>query len=420
MKRVTKQLSALLVAFFLLPHAVFASTLISVDAGSDDSLVTGAKYPTVCFTVAHTMVVDSISVGIYRTDASWILDKLFNNDTNTVVWDFGANDVQYVGSTYNGVSTTTTSFTLTPDEYCVSAGSNNGSEHFVGDNNDAGFYSQAYGPTLAQVVANNAGSAVGYFGSVNYALCNASENPCPIQGVLTNTETRIISRIVPVDNSVTASSTVQFQYSYYFNSTTHAGLLDDACIELTNASTNQQVESVCDPITASGVSTFSDFAYLTEKQFYTWRPYLTSSTTSQGRVYGVVGYFATVQRPVTQSIIPPSATSTDQLQGWFSAVQNTILGVPPWSYWVQMRSIMNDSADLLTATSSVPAFSFVIGATSTPIHFTVVVFDKTAMNTFIPESAWATGKSVIGFAMWVLFALMIYHEVHRRFSKPHS
>jgi len=236
-----------------------------------------------------------------------------------------------------------------------------------------------------------------------------------------NTNTRIIQRTSPVDGSTTPTSQVTFSYDYFFNDNTHFGVLDQACIQVTNVSIGQTLVPVCETISASGQSTFSEVVGLTQEQSYIWKPYLTSSTTTAGRIYGTGGWFDVVQAPVTQSLIPPTdATSTPAIQSFFNGMQNIILGVPPFSYWVQVRSIMASSTSLLTGTSTLPVFVFQVGATTTPIHVSINVFTAESVTKLIPQTFWDSAKVLMGLVMWVMFGLMIYHEVDRRFSRAHS
>jgi len=237
-----------------------------------------------------------------------------------------------------------------------------------------------------------------------------------------STATRILTLNSPDYAETTPLNVVEFDYDYYFNSSTHFGILDRACVEITDATQQQQTAGICTDITGSGVQNFAQMDQLTEGHTYTWRAYLTASSTSEGRIYSETSYFNVVSVPVNQSVIPPvMATSTTALQAWFLGAGNAILGVPPWSYWVQMRTIMNTGAGLLTGTSTLPSsFVFQVGATTTPINISINVFSHENVTRLIPESFWTTAKALISFVIWVLFALMIYHEVHRRFSKPHG
>lgn len=407
-------------ALFIFPNISFAATVIGWNAGTDLHTVDFAKYGTACFLLTSSTVINSLSIGITKSDNNFVISKLYNNDTNTVDWSFGPNDVRSTTTVSNSVSTTTTNFTLAAGTHCVTVGSNTGSEYFHGSQTNGGLISPAYGATLSEVIANQAGSQVAYFGDVNFSLCNASENPCPLSTIALNGNTRIIEKITPTDGQVTSSSAVTLSYTYFFNSSDF-GTYEQACVELTNATISQSLNALCSSIGASGQSTFSTTTVLTQGQQYTWRPFLTASTTSVGRIYAPAGWFSVVSAPVNQSIVPPTnATSTSALQSWFTGVQASILGVPPWSYWVQIRRIMLTSAEQLTATSTVPSFTFPIGTASSSIHFNQSLFDKTAMNAFIPESAWAPAKALEAGVLWVLFALMIYAEVDRRFSKHHS
>ena len=150
--------------------------------------------------------------------------------------------------------------------------------------------------------------------------------------ILESSDTRIVIQNSRQYASVTATSVVDFDYDFYFNDTTHFGLLDKACVSIKNVTIQQDLVPSCVDITTSGLQTFFVQRQLTEDYTYTWQPYLTSSSTSAGRIYGQSYYFSVVSEPVTQTLLPPTnATSTTALQGWFNSAQNAVLSVPPWS-----------------------------------------------------------------------------------------
>jgi len=298
-----------LVAFFYAPFAS-ASVVYNGYAGGDNTLVTGAKYPAVCWTMPATVTVNSVSVGLGKASNPFILQKLvgpYISGVGVTMWTFGGSDTMTVSSEYQTVATTTRTFTLySGSQYCVYTGTNAGTERFYGSATDGAKLSNSIGNTLGEVTGNTTGAQVSYFGSSNVWLCNASESTC------------------------------------------------------------------------GGIA------------------------------------------PTAGLTMPAYPTSTSALGAWFSSAVSVFNSVPPWSYWIQIRTALNDDRALLTSSSSTPYTTFNIGASTTPLHFDVSLFTEAQFTTLIPLWLWTIIKYAIASAMWVEFGLLMYHEVDRRFSKAHS
>lgn len=298
-----------LVAFFYAPFA-HAGVVYNGYAGSDNTLVTGSKYPAVCWTMPATVVVNSVSVGLGKASNPFILQKLvgpYVGGVGVTIWTFGASDTMTVSSEFQTVATSTRTFTLySGAQYCVYTGTNSGTERFYGSATDGAKLSNSIGNTNAEVIGNTTGVQVSYFGSSNVWLCDKSESTC-------------------------------------------------------------------------GGSA-----------------------------------------PTAGITLPGYPTSTSALGAWFSSAVSVFNTVPPWSYWVQVRTVLNDDRSLLTSASSTPYNSFLIGASTTPLHFTVSLFTESQFTTLIPLWLWTIIKYMIASVMWIEFALMIYYEVDRRFTKSHS
>ena len=196
----------------ILPQVAFASIVQGANAGTDSHAVDFSKYGSVCFDVPATISVKGITVGLTKSDGSFTPYRLINNDTNSIIWAFGAHDDIATTTTENSVSTSTTSFTLTPARYCVNMASNTGNEYFHGLASDGGAVSQAYGASLAELIGNDAGSPVTYFGSVNYSLCDTA-GVCPLGSPSVDTTSRIVS-FTPEDGATTTSP-VTFTSHFY-------------------------------------------------------------------------------------------------------------------------------------------------------------------------------------------------------------
>jgi len=308
MKKTAYRVAVLALAvFFISSHTAHASLVYNGYAGSNSALVTGAKYPGVCFSLPATVEINSITVGLNRTSNAFILDKLIGPGFGTSMWSFGANDTKTVSGTSQTIATTTRTYTLVQGAvYCVLTGTNSGTESFYGSSSDGGELAGSMGATLAEIIANNAGTQVSYFGSPNVWLCDGGESVC---------------------GGSAPSSGLQ---------------------------------------------------------------------------------------------LPSAPTSTSALGAWMSSAVSAFNSVPPWSYWIQLRTVLETDRGLLTSTSSTPLNTFTIGASTTPLHFDITLFTEDQFTTLIPSWLWTIMKTLMASAMWVGFVLMIYHEVDRRFTKPHS
>jgi len=428
MKKALKLLSAAAIgAFFLLPVQAFATESIlyyvldgATDSGSNDTTIVPLQFNNTytCATLPAwevTKIVVPLRATFDTLDFVAQIRVASTTGSSVLV---AQSDTQTVG-TSGSFSNYTFTFTSPVD---LRAGC---TAKFTGTPHATSFVS------FELVKTSGVGGARSVIGGVQVLPGTSSRGNSGTFGSMMNStvwgetsvtgETRILQQTSPASGTVTPSTQVTFAYSYYFNDVQSFGVLDRACVDIMNATVSQTVTPICVAIGAAGTNNFSQTAFLSPGYNYTWRPYLTSSTTAQGRIYGEFVWFSVVEAPVTQSLLPPTeATSTPALQAWFSGAQNAILGVPPWSYWVQLRTIMDESKSLLTGTSTLPTMEFAVGATTTPIHFNISVFTAESVSRLIPKSFFDAGKVLIASAMYVLFALMIYHEANRRWSKNHS
>jgi len=124
--------------------------------------------------------------------------------------------------------------------------------------------------------------------------------------------------------------------------------------------------------------------------------------------------------PTVNIGFPVNATSTPMIQQWFQSLSSAVLNVPPWSYWVQIRSELDADRASWTSTSSRPTATFSIGLASSTLHSDVTLFAEEDMTKFIPAYIWTLLKTVMASVMWVGFALMVYNAVDRRFSRHHT
>jgi len=419
MKGASKLLSAVaVVALFIFPLSSFAETLYEQTVADEFVPVAGTQ--------ARQNFGDNATCGTQFTGSVKYATVRFKTDLSTGSSDWRVQFQTNFGSTLTTFSSATTtianSTTAQDVTFTFPTAVNLVSDCVSTFATDAVWRPQLdrTAGTAGQILAGSATSTIAHAVCVNSCAPVLDLYYILRDDGMQNTSTRIVTQDSPDLGETTSSAGVTFEYTFYYNDVT-TPTLTEYCVEINDATLSQNLDAVCSTITASGLNNASLFSPLTTGHTYTWRPYLTATSTTDGRVYGTAGWFNVVSAPVNQSIIPPTnATSTSALQGWFTGVQSTILGVPPWSYWVQLRTIMLTSADSLTGTSTVPSFTFPIGTASSSIHFSQTLFDKTKMEAFIPSSAWSAGKVLMAGILYVLFALMIYHEVDRRFSKHHA
>lgn len=216
-----------------------------------------------------------------------------------------------------------------------------------------------------------------------------------------DTSTRVIENISPANISTTPTTFVSFEYDYYFNDTTHLGVLDQACVEISDTTVSQQVVPSCESIVASGESTFSEGRVLTSGHTYLWRPYLTSSTTEVGRIYGDWWSFAVVSGSATQDLLPivdDNATST--LTSVFGALPSYFFGKIPFVWIFQIWEAITDAQEE-DDNMSLPVYTLSLDGGSVPIS--VEFLSASSTETYLGQDTLDLIRLLLAAVLWFAF-----------------
>jgi len=161
----------------------------------------------------------------------------------------------------------------------------------------------------------------------------------------TNTNTRIIQKINPTDNDTETTSDINFNFTYYYNSSIGGYATSGAkIIDIINNFTFTPVEEA---IIASGQSTFSQTKTLNNNGCYSWQPYLKGASTT---IYGTTSLFETGTGCTGfQSTV--GDTSTTSFFAFLNITQQ-LRNKSPVGYIYIMADILNN-LDNISASSSV-------------------------------------------------------------------
>lgn len=172
-------------------------------------------------------------------------------------------------------------------------------------------------------------------------------------------DTEIRDILSPGNGATTPGTTVNVDFTYWFNDVADFGSIDVAGVEMTKITNGaQEIASIEETINASGLSEYSEnYGPLTQGSEYAFRPYL-RGTTSGRRIYGPLQYFYVVNAdiyPIDLNTLTASssvASSTTGLVGIFENLRDTVENNPPFGFIFQVKSELEDlSASSTPATS---------------------------------------------------------------------
>lgn len=318
------------------------------------------------------------------------------------------------------------SFTGGPDHTCA-----NGYEYDVTNqftDGDGVYYINNYDVTI--------GTGDNYYGAVLVEGANAS----PL--IATSTGTRILNVNEPDTdfNTVTASTTVDFDIDYVSNSP----VPDEICIEINNLSSFQNLNSLCEPVTQSGILNYATSTVLVDGDQYQWRVVIRDSNNSiidLSEWY----YFTVVTPPYTPydpgtsgfpfGSIPAGTTSTSTLSGltlecdpndgfFGRSVCNlaVLLFVPsqaslsqldqslgllaqrlPFSAYIQFKTAWNDAVTTPTTSDSTLSLTFYGQETE--------IISTTSLALVSGENSLDTIRYVIAIGLWIAFGYFAFTRV---------
>ncbi len=388
---------------FLQPAILYASIVQSFTVEDGSRGDSSTDYKKFRFTLPQATVIGSFVLGNYKADVGQneSCPDIYNSArTQRYV---ASGDLTLVNGTANEIYTycklsvaTSSTVTLPAGTYLMQLEQNTGSPTFRTNSSD--LYSLAEFGVGAN--ANATFTASSTAPDMIFSFCNISTCEFTIGGFATST--RISDVIYPLTGDVTSSTNVNLLYEYFFNSEDF-GEYDIACAYIQNITLSQEVIPPCVDIIASGTSVYSQSVTLNPDQFYQWRPYL-GSASSTAKIYGDWNTFS-VLTVANQTVLPAgfeNASSTNKFVKIYDVMQRKF----PFAYGFDaVRLVSGFGGNSTTSTSTtlnLTVNSFGGVATTVPIdlqaisQFTLLVWLRNLMTGVIYVTL------AYGIAMYVL------------------
>jgi len=265
-----------------------------------------------------------------------------------------------------------------------------------------------------------------------------------------NTNTRILSVVSPLNASLIASTTVNFNFTYYNNSTIEP-YYTEAGFELRNLTDGSQTSGTPVAISSSGTATYSSNLILTAGKSRIWRPYLYSAS-STDFIYGDwnsfdvltasasstpyfnfdtasstdsylsagCNSFGSSTEPIYSSsgfkysicyaggyLFVPSVNSVQQ----FSLIPYKLQTTFPFSYYYDVKSLITNS--------STTANMFGTMIVNLPLVGTTTILSSDTINYFIGTSTASVIRSLVTYALYIGFAWTVWHRIRNLFKGKH-
>jgi len=174
--------------------------------------------------------------------------------------------------------------------------------------------------------------------------------------------TRIIAQNSPANGSTTATTNVNFNFTYYWNDTEEPSI-DTVGVLITNMVTG--ATAFIEETPTPGENTFSENITLMEDSQYYWQPFLESSTSGlfiQRGSAQPANQFFVVSNPYegtginTGVLATSSATSSNAFAAFYQGLNNTIRNNPPFKSVFDTLDLFRELSTTTAAVSlSLPA-----------------------------------------------------------------
>lgn len=128
-----------------------------------------------------------------------------------------------------------------------------------------------------------------------------------INGAYTPPVTRITAINNPLSGSLQPTTTVTFNFDYFFNDTTDYGVYTHTTAFITDLTIGTTVPMYAQEILASGGGNYTATTTLTQGHYYMWQPKMYGATST---ILGNLQTFDVVTYSGQMSFIPPTGTST--------------------------------------------------------------------------------------------------------------
>jgi len=230
------------------------------------------------------------------------------------------------------------------------------------------------------------------------------------------TSSRIVQINEPLSGSISTSTDVLFDFSY-FNNDTDPTPVEYAGVELLNTTNQTSVFRIDQPIITSGGGSYRRSIPLIANNQYIWRPYLRTATTSSF-IYGDAQIFNVVTNPAPSSLYTqPLATSTaTSTEGKYLNIISLLQNKHPIAYIPQTYALLQEEATL-EGDSTFPKLTFDFTDTrlgSTTLGLTEVdMFSTTTITHFFNEDQINLFKTLITAVIWVGVVTFLVNDIRR-------
>jgi len=215
--------------------------------------------------------------------------------------------------------------------------------------------------------------------------------------------------ISPSQITPTASTTVNFQYTYYYGLDPRD--VEYAGIEIRNLTDQQDLLAPEDIILASGLSTYDNNLTLASGKYYLWRPYLRSEDgiqyVGQWLSLEVLTYSADIELLPTDF---NSATSSiaSNIANRFLGQQGYLAGKFPFAYFYDVASLLNTLDD---TESEVNFPTLTLSTASSSVPLTLVIFSSSTVSQYAGSSNVSIFRTLMGAVLWLAFSSMIFFTI---------
>lgn len=228
--------------------------------------------------------------------------------------------------------------------------------------------------------------------------------------------TRIVSQNFPRSSDITPSTSVTFDFDYYYGADrpeiTQVGY---TLVDHTGSETLFTLDSNM-IINANGLVNYTDTRTLTSGHLYTWRAVMMNddnevlissapiffSVVSQGTV-GQLGDLQDIEDIVT-------ATSTGFLV--FLDVPNLLQTKVPFAWFYEIKRIIDAQASR-TETGAFPSLSIGTASTSAFVMSVEILSEDTIDNSFLPAGFITTFRTLFAASLWLSLATMMFFTVRK-------
>jgi len=199
--------------------------------------------------------------------------------------------------------------------------------------------------------------------------------------------THFIDPYQPTNGTTTSSTTVNFSVPYYFDSATDYGIYDTVEIDITDITTGVTLTGFgSQPITSSGLATWTYSLGLISSHSYIWKPYFSGPTTTPlyGKTYGLSIFTNTCNTDIFQCnpAIGNQLGSTTDILAIFS-LPTYVVSKVPFAYFPQVRNAILAGINATSTSIGNITYDWKFAGSTT----TLTLLSSTVLNPILSDSS---------------------------------